>query len=83
MWYSKKQVFLFQCDYMLIIVKMRVEMKNRSHRHAINKTRPRYGCQYTKYKMCLSKKACTWIKLINFSQLSFQNVFANVCLQVT
>ena len=29
-------------------------MKNRSHRYDINRTRPRQGYKYTKYKMCLS-----------------------------
>ena len=28
-------------------------MINRSHRHDINRTRPRHGYKYTKYKMCL------------------------------
>ena len=29
-------------------------MKNRSHRYDINRTRPRHGYEYTKYKMCFS-----------------------------
>ena len=34
--------------------KMRLIMKNRSHRCDINRSRPRHGHKYTKYKMCLS-----------------------------
>ena len=30
-------------------------MKNRSHRYDINSHRSRYGHEYPKYKMCLSK----------------------------
>ena len=29
-------------------------MKNGSHRSNINRTRPRHGHKYTKYKMCLT-----------------------------
>ena len=29
-------------------------MKNRSHRYNINRTTPRHGQKYTKYRMCLS-----------------------------
>ena len=32
---------------------MRMKMKNRSHSYDINRTRPRHGCEYTKYKMGL------------------------------
>ena len=35
-------------------MKMRLKMKNRSHRYDINRPRPRYGHKYTKYKMCFS-----------------------------
>ena len=35
-------------------VKMRLKMKHRSHKYDINRTRPRHGHKYTKYKMCLS-----------------------------
>ena len=34
-------------------IKIRLKMKNRSHRNDINRPRPRYGHKYTKYKMCL------------------------------
>ena len=30
--------------------KMRLKMKNRSQRYDINRTRPRHGHRYTKYK---------------------------------
>ena len=35
-------------------MKMRLKMKNGSHRYDINKTRPRYGHKYTKYEICCS-----------------------------
>ena len=37
-----------------IIMKMRVEMKGRSHRYDMDRTRPRHGYIYIKYKMCLN-----------------------------
>ena len=36
---------------------MRMNMKNRSHRHNLNRTRPRHGYEYTK-KCVAYKKAC-------------------------
>ena len=35
-------------------MKMRLKMKNRSHRYNINRPWSRDGHKYTKYKMCLS-----------------------------
>ena len=35
-------------------VKMRLEIKNRSHRHDINRPRPRHGHKYIKRKTRLS-----------------------------
>ena len=32
-------------------MKMRLKMKNRSHRYVINRPRPRHGHKYTKYTM--------------------------------
>ena len=32
---------------------MRAKVKNKSHRYDINRTKPRLGYEYTKYKMCL------------------------------
>ena len=37
----------------LMIIKMRLSMKNKSQRYSLNRSRPRYGHKYTKYK-CLS-----------------------------
>ena len=34
-------------------MKARMKMKNRSHRFDINITKPRYGYEYPKCKMCL------------------------------
>ena len=34
-------------------MKLRLKMKNRSHRNDLNRPKPRYGHKYTKYKMCL------------------------------
>ena len=38
----------------LILMKMRLKMKNRLHEYDINKPRRRHGHKYAKYKMCLS-----------------------------
>ena len=38
----------------LIVVKMRLKMKNGSHIYDINRTRSRRGHKYTKYQMCIS-----------------------------
>ena len=35
-------------------MKMRLKMRNRSHRYDINRPRPRHGYKYTKYEMCFS-----------------------------
>ena len=37
-----------------MVMKMRLEMKNRSQRYYINRPRPKHGPKHTKYKMCLS-----------------------------
>ena len=50
----KKQKCLFFEIISLTIIKMRVKMKNRSHRYDINRTRSRHDYKYTKYKMYLS-----------------------------
>ena len=36
-----------------MIIKMRLKMKNRSHRYDINRIRRRHGHKYTKYKTCI------------------------------
>ena len=38
----------------LIIMKMKIKMKKRFHRHDINTPRSRHGQKYSKYKKCLS-----------------------------
>ena len=38
----------------LITMKVRLKVKNRSHRYDINRPRPRHEHKYTKYKMCLT-----------------------------
>ena len=43
-------------------MKMRLNMKNRSQRYDINRSRPRLGHKYTKYKMCLNIMMVTCIK---------------------
>ena len=35
-------------------MKMRLKLKNKSHRYDINRPKPRHGQKHTKYKMCLS-----------------------------
>ena len=39
----------------LIIMKMEMKLKNRSHRYAINRPRSRHGHKYSKYRKCRIK----------------------------
>ena len=50
----KKQLPLFNDVIELMVMKMRLKMKNISQKYDINRPRPRHGPNYTKYKMCLS-----------------------------
>ena len=50
----------------LIITKMKIKLKNASHRYDINRARPRYGHKYTKHKICLS----VMMTICNKQQLS-------------
>ena len=43
-------------------IKIRLEMKNRSHRYDINKPRPIHEHKHAKYKMCLSIMMVTCTK---------------------
>ena len=43
-------------------MKMKMKMKNRSHRYDINRSWPRHGNKYTKYKEYLSIMIFTCIK---------------------
>ena len=45
-----------------MITKMRLKMKNRSHRHDITRPRARHGDKYTIYEMCLSLMMTICIK---------------------
>ena len=46
----------------LMAMKIRLKMKNRSHRYDINRHRSRYGHRYTKYKMWFSIMTALCIK---------------------
>ena len=46
----------------LMTIKMRLEMKNRSHRNDINRLRSLHGHKYTKCKMCLCRMMAKCIK---------------------
>ena len=37
----------------LIIMKMKMKVKNKSHRYDINRPRSRHGKKYSKYRTCL------------------------------
>ena len=56
----KKQVKMFKClnclneVICLMTMKIRLKMKNRSHRYVINRRGSRPGVKYTKYEMCFS-----------------------------
>ena len=39
-----------------------MKMKNRSHRHDINRPRPRHGHRKSKYRKCLSMMILIYIK---------------------
>ena len=43
-------------------MKMRLKIKNRSHRYDTNRPRPRHGHKYTKYEMCSSIMMVVCIK---------------------
>ena len=46
----------------LIIMKMKMKIKNRSHRYDINRPRSRYGHKYSRYKKCVSMMMLICIK---------------------
>ena len=43
-------------------MKIRLKMKNRSHRYETNRLRPRHGHKYTICKMCLSIMIVIYVK---------------------
>ena len=52
---AKNQVSVLMNEItQLIVMKMRMKMTNRSHKYDKNRTRPRHGYKYAKYKMYLS-----------------------------
>ena len=51
--FAKNKFACFNEIIWLIIVKIRVKMKNRSQRYDINRTKSRHGYEYTKCKLCL------------------------------
>ena len=55
-------VILYDYIIWLMIIKIRLKIKNRSQRYWINWPRPRHGHKYTKYKMCLSMMMFICIK---------------------
>ena len=44
----------------LIITKMKMKLRNRSHRYDINRPRSRHGPRYSKYKKCLQHLSNIW-----------------------
>ena len=48
---TKNKCVCFNEIVWLIIMKMRLKIKNGSHRYDINRTGPIHGHKYTKYKM--------------------------------
>ena len=66
--YILKKCTKSKCACLLLMtVKIRLKMNNRSHRYDINRFRPRHGHKCTKYKMYLSMMMIIYIKqnLIN------------------
>ena len=43
-------------------MKMKMNMKNRSHRYNLNRPRSRHGCKYSKYNKYLSMMILIYIK---------------------
>ena len=60
----------------LIIVKMKLKMKNRSHRYDVNRYRPIHGHKYNKYKKYLSMMMliCIMQHLSNICGSSYDKV---------
>ena len=50
---KNKCVCIHEIIWKSITMKMKMNMKNRSHRYDINRTRSRNGHRYSKYKKCL------------------------------
>ena len=42
----------FKRDYVIVVTKIKMKMKNRSHRYNINRLGPKKGHKRTKYKVC-------------------------------
>ena len=59
---TKNKCVCFYEVIWLMAMKMKLKMKNGSHRYDINRPRPRYGQKYTKYKICLSKMMVICVK---------------------
>ena len=57
---KKKRACLYSYD--LIIMKLKMTMKNRLHRYDLNRPRSRHGHKYNKYKKCLSMMMLLCIK---------------------
>ena len=60
--YTKEKVRLFKEVIQLMTMKIRLEMKNRSHRYDINKPRSIHEHKHAKYKMRLSIMMVTCTK---------------------
>ena len=59
---QKNKCFCIHEIIWLIIMKMKVKMKNRLHRYYINRPWCRHGHEYTKYKKCLGMMMLICIK---------------------
>ena len=62
---KNKQKNKFVCIHKiirLIIMKMKMKLKNRSHRYDINRPRSRHGRRYSKYIKCITMMMLIFIK---------------------
>ena len=59
---QNKKCVCFREIIRLIIMKMEMKMKKKSHRYGMNRPRSRHGHIYSKYKKCLSKMMLICIK---------------------
>ena len=57
----------------LTVMKIKMKMKNRSHRYGTNRTRSSYGHKYSKYKKFLSMMmlTCNVLKFTSATKLFF------------
>ena len=69
----KNKCICFHEIIKLTVMKIKMKMKNRSHRYGTNRTRSSYGHKYSKYKKFLSMMmlTCNVLKFTSATKLFF------------